>query len=263
MFEIAENEVILSAIGLQLYGFHLLDPSDSIPRKMGLLRAYYMAITLITRIQQLDSNNNFMKYCPASYFRAASLSALFILKLHDSSYVTLLDSEGGSHAFTTALALIRRASLEDNDLPERISTILLQLWSQQGRSTRSKKEPALISRTRMAASLLHEQLWIWRETFGGQESASGNPPSGISSREFLLFLNLVFANTYFDIDIVGRQQASGFYEEHSDTVAPGNSDLKSFTFDEVFDMDMLSLLPVGIECDLSFNSTSPVAEDFS
>lgn len=107
------------------------------------------------------------------------MAALFILKLQDSNYAELLDVESGKRAFNAALFLLRQASLEDSDLPGRTSNILAQLWSRQGHSKQSGEEPRLRLRTRLSASLLHDQLWSWRESFGGQVSASHTPPAGM------------------------------------------------------------------------------------
>lgn len=177
-YYLAENEVLLSGTGLQLYVFYLLDNSDSLARKMGLVRAFDLAKSLILKLQQLDSKTDLIKYCPVSYPRAATLAALFILRLEDSNFAGVLDEESAKRAFKAALSLLRRASLEDNDLPGRTSKILAQLWSVQGQSPQSHQEPRLKLRTRLAASLLHDQLWNWRESFGGQGSASHTPPVG-------------------------------------------------------------------------------------
>lgn len=93
---------------LQLYGFYLLDTGESLARKIGLLRAFDLAKSLINNLQQLDATANIIKYSPSTYFRMATLAALFIL---------------GKQAFKTPLRLLRRASLEDNDLPGRTSRV--------------------------------------------------------------------------------------------------------------------------------------------
>ena len=174
----AENDILLSSIGLQLYVFYLLDSSRSLARRMALARAFDMAADLISKLQKLDTASDFMKHCPASYFRATSLAALFILRLEDSNFSGILDGEKGKQAFNTALSLLRRASLEDSDLPGRTFKILAQLWTMQGRSQHSGEEPRLKLRTRLGASLLHDTMWRWRENFGGQTSASHTPSRG-------------------------------------------------------------------------------------
>ncbi|KAJ5371523.1 uncharacterized protein N7496_007615 [Penicillium cataractarum] len=127
----AETEILLIGTGIQLYVFYLLDTGQSLARKIGLLGAFDFAKSLINKLQQLDATADIIKYSPFSYFRMATLAALFILRLEDSSFVGLVDVDGGKQAFNTALMLLRRASLEDNDLPGRTSKILVELWSAQ------------------------------------------------------------------------------------------------------------------------------------
>ncbi|KAJ5128155.1 hypothetical protein N7448_008934 [Penicillium atrosanguineum] len=233
-----ENEIILSGIGLQLYVFYLLDLEDSLARKTGLLKAFETAKALIMKLYQLDTTSNLMKYSPASYYRVTSLAALFILRLEDSSLVGLLDAEGGKQSFNAALSLLRRTSLEDNDLPGRTSKILAQLWSMQGQSQQSGKEPHLKLRTRLAASLLHDQLWNWRESFGGQGSAPHTPP-----REP--------RNNSPDEPIL----ATGINPPMSSEI-----EVDRLTFEDVFDLDMLSLLPFDFEENTLFDPSLAAEE---
>ncbi|KAJ5584785.1 uncharacterized protein N7459_004585 [Penicillium hispanicum] len=226
----AENEVLLHFAGLQLYVFYLLDSGETLSRKMGLVKAFELAKSLIGRLQQLDAETNFMKHCPASYFRATSLAALFILRLEDSNFSGLLDAEGGKKAFNVALSLIRRTSLEDNDLPGRSSKILAQLWSIQGRSQQSMEAPHLKLKSRLAASLLHDQLWTWRESFGGQTSAAHTSPRDLP----------------VDQSHHGEPPPTTLDDEN---LMPAFSDavVGRFSFEEVFDPEMLSLLPFDLD----------------
>lgn len=170
---------MLYGTGLQLYVFYLLDPGQSLSRKMGLLKAFDTSKALVTKLQKLDTDSDFLRHCPASYARITALAALFLLRLERSSFANTLGVEGGEQAFNAALTLLRRASSEENDLHDRTSKILAQLWSVQGRSQQSSQEPRLKLRSRLAASLLHDELWNWRETFGGQGSVSHTPLRGI------------------------------------------------------------------------------------
>lgn len=173
-----ENEILLNGTGLQLYVFYLLHSEESVARKIGLLRAFDLAVGLISKLENLDGSSDLMKYCPGPHLRTTCLAALFILRLLNSNYSQLLDVECGRHAFNTALGLLRRSSLEDNDLPARGSKILAQLWHGQNHSSQKSEEPRLKLRTRLAASLIHDSLWDWRERFGGQRSVPHTPPSG-------------------------------------------------------------------------------------
>ncbi|KAJ6129286.1 hypothetical protein N7512_002066 [Penicillium capsulatum] len=232
-----ENEILLANTGLQLYVFYLLDSSVSTGRKIGLVRAFEIATDLIKKLQELDDATSFMKYCPASFSRATTLAALFILRLEDSSFVDILDGEKGKQAFNTALSLLRRTSMEENDLQGRTFKILTQMWSMQGRSQQSGKDPHLKLRTRLGASLLHDTIWRWRENFGGQASGTQTP-----HRE-----------TTNDLAVNGLLE--------NDTAPPSldpsgcGADL---FFEDVFDGEMLSLLPLDFG-DLAFDQAETSA----
>lgn len=164
---------MLDGSGLHLYVFFLLEPSGSDVRRRALFRAYNTATTLIAKFRDLDTTHGTMEYGPFVIFRNLALAASFILKIGHSSYAQYLDFEAGKHLFYTATQLMRRVSMEDNDLPGRMSKIMTQLWSAQARIDRSNEEPGLKLKTRLSGSLLHDFLWSWRETFGGQGDGTG------------------------------------------------------------------------------------------
>lgn len=157
-----------------MYVFFLLEPSGSDVRRRALLRAFNTATTLISKVRDLESKGT-IEYGPVVIFRSLALAASFILKVGFSSYAQYLDFENGKHLFSTATQLMRRISTEDNDLPGRMSKIMTQLWSAQARIDRSNEEPSLKLKTRLAGSLLHDFLWSWRETFGGQGGQGDGP----------------------------------------------------------------------------------------
>ncbi|RAL04864.1 Zn(II)2Cys6 transcription factor [Aspergillus ibericus CBS 121593] len=174
-----EHKILLNGIGLQLYVFYLLEDTDSDTRKRGLLRAYSIAIESITIINHLEALTETMAFGPVSYFRVISIAAMFILKLSYSNLGPFLDLETGKRAFNSAIMLTRRISIEDNDLPGRTSKILTQLWSAQARGGQRDKGPGLRLKTRLAASLLHDSIWAWREQFGGQMSGTTTPSGAV------------------------------------------------------------------------------------
>ncbi|KAH8691623.1 hypothetical protein BGW36DRAFT_304893 [Talaromyces proteolyticus] len=163
-----EDRILLDGTGLHLYVFFLIEPGGSDIRRRALLRAFHMATTLIAQLHGLDKEHGMIEFGPLSHFRTVSLSAMFILKIGHSSYAEYLDCERGKHLFHVATQLMRRMSIEDNDLPGRMSKIMTQLWSAQARIDKTNEEPSLKLRTRLSGSLLHDSLWSWRETFGGQ-----------------------------------------------------------------------------------------------
>jgi transcriptional regulatory protein LEU3 len=172
MISIDENSVLLDGMGLRLYVFYLIEPNGSDVRKRALLRAFSLAIGMVHKFAAVAERPNFTEYAPQVFFQIASLGAMLILKITYSNYSAYIDCEEGERMFHVATQLVRRMSLEDNDLPGRMSKILTQLWSAYALVGAINEEPTLKLRTRLSASLLHDLLWCWRETFGGQGGQS-------------------------------------------------------------------------------------------
>jgi transcriptional regulatory protein LEU3 len=98
------------------------------------------------------------------------VAAIMVLKILDSSYAEFVDSESAKQTFNGALMSLRQASVETNDLPGRYAKILTQLWDlHTSIVATTNQEPELKVKTRIGASLLHDSLWQWRESFGGQQ----------------------------------------------------------------------------------------------
>ncbi|EAU31042.1 predicted protein [Aspergillus terreus NIH2624] len=217
-----ENKILLHGAGLQLYVYYLLDNGQSDLRKKGLVRAYNLATELITTFTTLASAHELPEHGPVSYFRVLCLAAMFILRLCYSNLSGSLDIDSGKSAFSSAICLTRRISLEDNDLPGRMSRILTQLWSAQMRSGSRDKDPSLKLKTRMAASLIHDSLWMWREEFGGQRNTAQTPPVGMRNPD-LAVQNLTVGSTQDEAAVEG------------------------WTLEDMIDAEMLALLPFSLD----------------
>ncbi|CRG86970.1 Putative transcription factor SEF1 [Talaromyces islandicus] len=226
--DMTENSIMLDGNGLHLYVFFLLEPSGSDVRRRALLRAFNTATALISKVQDLDSRYGTMEYGPVAIFRSLALAASFILKIGFSSYAPYLDFENGKQLFSTATHFMRRISTEDNDLPGRMSKIMTQLWSAHTRIDRSNEEPSLRLKTRLSGSLLHDFLWSWRETFGGQgDSAIDAQHGSLGPSENVMHPE----NEGFDIPL----------ELGGDILQ----------FDYMLDSEFLSLLPYSFDGDVS------------
>lgn len=143
-------------------------------RKQGLLRAYSTALNFISKLANEDAKNDFIKYLPNIFYQILNTAGMLVMKIINSSYAKYVDIEEGKRSFNIILSLLRRATLEDNDLRGRGGKILAQLWTiHYSRTIRRGQEPNLTVQSRLGASVLHDGLWAWREEFGGQKS----PPS--------------------------------------------------------------------------------------
>lgn len=169
---------------LQLYTYYFFfDPSSNV-RKEGLLKCYNTSLDLINMASDADKQSNFMIYCPNYYCQSLTSAASVVLKIVHSSYSKYIPLDRGKGAFNTVLSLLRKSSLENNDLWGRGSMILMQLWGlYQLKPEKKYQEPTLRVKTRYTASVLHDSLWTWREEFGSQAHAipqstvSLSPPS--------------------------------------------------------------------------------------
>ncbi|KKK20508.1 hypothetical protein ARAM_001107 [Aspergillus rambellii] len=218
------NKVLLHGAGLQLYVFYLLNSSGSDARKQGLLRAFHTACEVILKLNHLEVSSEAMKYGPVSYFRIISLAAMFIMKLSYSNLGAFVNIESGKCAFNAAISLTRRISIEDNDLPGRMTKILTQLWSAQARISQCDKDPGLILKNRLSASLVNDSLWAWREEFGGQRGGPSTPPSR-------------------------TKPSNSSTQESMLDASQDNTDCDVLTLADVVDAEMLALLPFSLDCD--------------
>lgn len=140
-------------------------------RKQGLLKAYAAAVTLISKAADADEKWNFTLFASSGFTQVIVIAAMVLMKIVNSSFSGYVDNEDGKHAFNTAISLVRKSSVEDNDLPGRVSKIIAQLWNlHRSLNQRKKEEPSVNIKTRWGASLLHDSLWTWREEFGGQKA---------------------------------------------------------------------------------------------
>lgn len=60
---------------------------------------------------------------PVIFSNAVAIAATWTLKILQGNYSQLVDVEEGREAFNLGLELLRKCSIEDNDLPGRFSKI--------------------------------------------------------------------------------------------------------------------------------------------
>lgn len=187
----------MACVQLRTYYFFMSSGTDV--RKQGLLKAYAAAVTLISKAAEADETWNFTQFAPSGFIQVLTIAAMMLMKIVNSSYARYIDTEEGKRTFNTAISLLRKSSVEDNDLQGRVNKIIAQLWNlHRNLNLRKEGEPTVHIKTRWGASLLHDSLWMWREEFGGQKApppnldatASTSPSSSapISAGEAFLML---------------------------------------------------------------------------
>ncbi|KAK9450142.1 uncharacterized protein V1518DRAFT_413092 [Limtongia smithiae] len=174
------SKLLLHVTRVQLYAYSFLD-DDLESNSDGLVLAYHSAIQAIALTETFDESfgpdNSLSKLlCLPLYLELdIVLAAFVILKLYFSSLSEILDTNAGKRHFASAIAIMRKASVKENDFPIRVSTIMFQLWKLHSRDRLEAlkagrqnffQSPKLKLRSRMAPSVLFDSIWVWRERYG-------------------------------------------------------------------------------------------------
>lgn len=199
--------ILLSMACVQLRTYYFFMSPGTDVRRQGLLKTYAAAVTLISKVADADEKWNFVQFAPSGCIQLLTVAAMVLMKIVNSSYASYIDTEEGKRAFNTASSLLRKSSVEDNDLQGRVNKIIAQLWNlHRNLNLRKEEEPTVHIKTRWGASLLHDSLWTWREEFGGQKApprtlnttltSSGNPrPISTGKTSILHFIYLLTTRT--------------------------------------------------------------------
>lgn len=189
------------------------------------MRAYATALEFISMLSEEDRKSNFVNYMPNIFHIMLNTAGMLVMKIVKSSYSRYVDIDGGKRLFSVTIRLLRKATLEDNDLRGRGSKIMTQLWNINNSQSLSKeREPNLSVKSRLGASVLHDALWIWRDEFGGQKGPPSGPSQPISNPSSLIPKDLSTTSPRMDQSPPGRLMPA-----HKDAVANingaiGNSD---------------------------------------
>ncbi|KAK7206095.1 hypothetical protein BZA70DRAFT_275678 [Myxozyma melibiosi] len=147
-----------------------------------LMKAYETSIRTIAFVEKtmdesITADGSFSKllYLPLYLQLDIVLAAFVILKLQFSKLAELLDTNSGKRHFASAIAIMRKSSVKENDFPIRVSTIMFQLWKLHSKdradAIRDGGRPKYVSPklklvSRMAPSVLFDSIWVWRERYG-------------------------------------------------------------------------------------------------
>lgn len=261
LMSIGMSEMLLLCTSLQLRAYYFFETSTSESRKRGILQAYATSINLISRIHNEDKGTKFIEFCPSHFPHSLVMAAIIIMKTIGSSYGRFIDVEKGKRAFNSVLFMLRRYSVEDNDLKGRLGKILTQLWNvHQSLPARREQEPSLRVKTRLSASVLHDSLWMWREQFGGQPKT---PPLALDTQSPLVPQLLGSAP---EIQTSQPQQIDNNYpiafgqSQQNSYPAPGSFGMFDGStnpdLDWIWEVGFPSLIPVDIDYDALSTSTT-------
>lgn len=232
----AEDSIItniyLKAAALHLHLSAFFSHRDLPSYRTDMLDLYYATIHFLDACLSLESEYSIN--LPSSYAHGLSLShgtnyifhmmlaaGFSLLKLmhyflpqHD------LDTQGASELLSRTLWSLRSASVLENDLPERLSEVLAQVWKSgprrpENKTDGSSEEPSdelqLKVRCRMSMSLVYDSVWRWRKNFRDQR------PPQCKSCEELSFMQTSL--TKFDSTVLRnkwRRNRDSSYARSSD-----------------------------------------------
>ncbi|OAG41792.1 hypothetical protein AYO21_04027 [Fonsecaea monophora] len=197
------TKVYLKAAALHMRLSAFFSPSSLPSYRTDMLKLYYATTDFLETCLSLESNVSVN--LPSSYSHGLSLShatnyifhmmlgaGFSLLKLmHNFLGEHELDTKGASELLSRTVWALRNMSVVENDLAERLSEVLAQVW----KSGRVRAEPnrnnigeggpddslQLKVKCRMSMSVVFDSVWQWRQNFhfrGGKPSDStGNPSS--------------------------------------------------------------------------------------
>jgi transcriptional regulatory protein LEU3 len=170
---------------LQLRIYYLRCPeNETFP--LNLAKLYTTATGIINLVSMIDATtNNFATYVPHHVYRMMTLAAAVVLRVLKTTLSDKLqEMESGKAAFFTAITMLRKMSVYNNDMPSRMQGIFSQLWESEKAfkpNEGSSSSTALRIQSRLSMSLLHDTMWWWREEFGGlQDGKIKQSTKGVS-----------------------------------------------------------------------------------
>lgn len=178
---------------------HCLQDRENPATSLQMAKLGIAATSIIDLIEHLDIKTSLVTYCPHYIYRMTALTASVLLRLAKQSQaqISSIDSNKSGRAslqykpyFFRTISLLRKMSIDSNDMPSRMAKIFSQLWTidnlfdqQPNRSlddagtesaaTFSTSSP-LIVQSRLSMSVLHDCMWRWKDHYRYSQS-SRNP----------------------------------------------------------------------------------------
>ncbi|KAI1501226.1 hypothetical protein F5X99DRAFT_383186 [Biscogniauxia marginata] len=155
---------LLVQLEIQLYYMLPLPGYDSEALKRNILRTYNTAQAVIREALELDRKMDFVLHISHFYFRTLLASSCVIYKLLRSSYMQLVDRKAAEQSAIDAIALCRRATVMENDMPARLGN-LMDAWISLSQATPPAKwheDPVSSFTHRLSASVSLDCLMRWK-----------------------------------------------------------------------------------------------------
>ena len=147
-----------------------------------MIQLYTAACSVMDLVMDLEATTFLLCNITNYMSNGVVLSACTLLRLLKGPLAQYVDAEKGKASFFSAVNILRKVSVANNDLPGRTSGVLAQLWS----SDKIFRRPdgshyfRLRVRSRLAMGIVYDCMWWYRSEFGGQPDvyALPNEPMG-------------------------------------------------------------------------------------
>lgn len=199
------EELYLNITRLQLR-LHCLSSPENPSTSLQMAKLGICASSIIDQIEDLDTKTSLVTHCPHYIYRMTALTAAVLLRLaiQSNPQTSSTDSDEPRNArtqyktyFFRTISLLRRMSIDSNDMPSRMAKIFSQLWtveklfekqpnrSLEANDSNAPDEPTslsspLVVQSRLSMSVLHDCMWRWKDHFIYSPS-SRNPMADPSS----------------------------------------------------------------------------------
>ncbi|KAK7902855.1 hypothetical protein LTR67_002501 [Exophiala xenobiotica] len=193
---------------------HCLQDRENPATSVKVAQLGLAATSIIEGIEQLEVQMSLIQHCPHYIFRMTALAASVLLRLskqqqqqprskargpdvdpyhhhqqHQQNAAATTSKQYKTYFFQT-ISLLKRMSVESNDMPSRMAKIFSQLWSidrifehttssPQTTSDGTGTSPAaatspLVVQSRLSMSVLHDCMWRWKDRFRWTAATNGN-----------------------------------------------------------------------------------------
>ena len=152
------------------------------------IRLYTTACNIIDLVNDLDRTSQLVPYATTYIYLGVLLSGATLLRILKTPAPSTIDIDYFRTTFFSAVTLLKRMSIENNDGPAKAAMVLSQLWSSDRVFHRADGtvDRQLRIRSRLAMSLVFDCLWWWREEFISShenETADGDTQNPVSLTE--------------------------------------------------------------------------------
>ena len=167
------TDLYLKAANLHLQLCSFFDDPSSQGYRERLLSLHSATCNFLELALNLETNvGPVLPYTPYYIYQIMLAAGFTLMKLCKSFFSAHIDLEYTKRLFNRTIWSIRAISVSNNDLPQRLTEVMTQMWKQGGAPTPRPASSAsseiddqlqLKVRCRMSMSLVFDSVWRWRE----------------------------------------------------------------------------------------------------